>query len=80
MLELKKNLMSKKRVHYPSEGRIENTVLPDHHLSSICKPRDAKRRSSEWIFLSYPHTHDRFIYCLRCIKDYLKILGICCSW
>ena len=25
-------------------------------------PRGAKRRSSERIFLSYPHTHDRFLY------------------
>ena len=26
------------------------------------KPRDAKRWSSRQIFLSYPHTHDRFLY------------------
>ena len=25
-------------------------------MSSLCKPRDAKRRSSGRIFLSYPHT------------------------
>ena len=24
--------------------------------------RDAKRRSLGWILLSYPHTHDRFLY------------------
>ena len=34
----------------------------DHRLSSLCKPRDAERRSSGRIFLSYPHTHDRFLY------------------
>ena len=28
----------------------------------VGKPRDAKRRSSGLIFLSYPHTHDRFLY------------------
>ena len=31
-------------------------------MSSHGKPRDAKRRSSVRIFLSYPHTHDRFLY------------------
>ena len=44
MLELKKIVMSKKRIHYSSEGKIEKIVLPDHHLPSIGKPRDAKRR------------------------------------
>ena len=31
-------------------------------MSSLGKPRDAKRQSSGQIFLSYPHTHDRFLY------------------
>ena len=31
-------------------------------MSSLSKPRDAKRRSSGQIFLSYPHTHDKFLY------------------
>ena len=32
---------------------IEKSVPRDHRLSSLGKPRDAKRRSSERIFLSY---------------------------
>ena len=31
-------------------------------MASLGKPCDAKRRSSGQIFLSYPHTHDRFLY------------------
>ena len=38
------------------------SVPPGHHLSSLVKPRDAKPRSSGRIFLSYPHTHDRFLF------------------
>ena len=35
--------------------------VPWHRLlSSLGKPRETKRRSSGQIFLSYPHTHDRF--------------------
>ena len=45
-----------------SEGRIEKCVPRDHRLSSLGKPRDAKRRSSGRIFLSYPHTHEGFLY------------------
>ena len=47
---------------FSCEGRIEKSVLRDHRLSSLGKPRDAKRRSSGRIFLSYPHTHDRFLF------------------
>ena len=31
-------------------------------MSSLGEPRDAKRRSSGRIFLSYPHTHYIFLY------------------
>ena len=41
---------------------IEKSVPRDHHLSSLGKPLDAKRRSSGQILLSYPHTHDRYLY------------------
>ena len=37
---------------------------------SLGKPRDAKRRSSERIFLSYPHTHHRLLYCLHFRSNY----------
>ena len=43
-------------------GKIEKSVPQDHHLSSLRKPRDAKRWSSGQIFLSHPHTHDRFLH------------------
>ena len=43
-------------------GRIEKSFSRDHRLSLLGKPRDAKRRSSGRIFLSYPHTHNRFLY------------------
>ena len=33
-------------------------------LSSLGKPRNAKRRFLGRIFLSYPHTHGRFIQCV----------------
>ena len=36
--------------------------MRDHRLSSLGKPRDAKRWSLRWNFLSHPHTHDRFLY------------------
>ena len=41
---------------------METSVPGDNPLSSHGKPRDANRRSSEQIFLSHPHTHDRFLY------------------
>ena len=53
---------ARKRIHYLCEGRIEKSVPQDHRLSSLGKPRDAKQQSSGWMFLSYPHTHDRFLY------------------
>ena len=43
------------------EGRIEKSVPRDHRLSLLGKPRDAKRQSWGHIFLSDPHTHDRFL-------------------
>ena len=52
----------KKSIHYSCEGRIEKSVPRDRRLSSQDKLRDAKRGSSRQIFLSYPHTHDRFLY------------------
>ena len=44
-------------------------ITRDHRLSSLGKPRDAKRRSSGRIFLSYPHAHDRFLYGLCYTPD-----------
>ena len=54
--------MSKKNNKLFYEGRIEKSVPRDHCLTSLGKPRDAKRRSSGRIFLPYPHTHGRFLY------------------
>ena len=59
--KLKKQWWARKRIHYSCEGRIEKSVPRDHRLSSLGKPRDAKRWSSGRIFLSFPHTHDRFL-------------------
>ena len=58
----KKQWWARKIIHYLCEGRIEKSVPWDHRLSSLGKPRDAKRRSSGRIFLSYPHIHDRLLY------------------
>ena len=55
-------MVSKEKNPLLCEGRIEKSVPRDHRLSSLGKPCDAKRRSSGRIFLSYPHTHDRFLY------------------
>ena len=49
---------------YSCEDRIK-LVPRDHNLSLFEKLCDAKRLSSGWIFLSYPHTHDRFLYTTR---------------
>ena len=43
---------------------IEKSVPRDHRLSSLDKPRGAKRRSLGWILLFYPHTHDIFFQVL----------------
>ena len=48
--------------YYFCENGIEKSVPRDHHLSSLGKPCDSKRRSSRQIFLFRPHTHDRFFY------------------
>ena len=57
-----KKWWARKWIHYLCEGKIEKSVPQDHRSSSLSKPRDAKQRSSGQIFLSYPHTHDRFLY------------------
>ena len=62
ILKLKKQWWARKRIHYLCEGRIEKSVPQDHHVSSLSKPCDAKRWTSGQNFLSYPHTHDRFLY------------------
>ena len=36
-------MVSKERIHYVSEGRLEKSVPQDHRLSSLGKPCDAKR-------------------------------------
>ena len=51
-----------KRNHYSCEGGIEKSVPPDHHLSSLGKPRESNQWSSGRIFLSHPHTHDGYLY------------------
>ena len=55
-------MLSKKKNPFLCEGRIEKSVPQDPRLSSLGKPRDAKRRSLGRIFLSYPNTYDRFLY------------------
>ena len=50
------------RIYHECEGRIEKSVPRDQRLSSFGKPRDAKRRSSGGIFLSYPHTNNGFFF------------------
>ena len=45
-------------------NEIEESVPPNHCLSSHCKPHDAKGLSPGRIFLSHLHIHDRFLYCL----------------
>ena len=46
----------------PRDGLFYLTLTHMIYSYSLGKPRDAKRRSSGRIFLSYPHTHDRFLY------------------
>ena len=58
----KKQRWARKILYYSCEGRREKSVPRDNRLSSLGKPSDAKRWSSGRIFLSYPHTHDRFLY------------------
>ena len=45
-------VVSKKKIHYLFEGRIEKSVPHDHHLSSLNEPRDAKGRPQDGFF--YP--------------------------
>ena len=49
----KKTVVSKKKIHYSCEGRIEKSVPRDHRLSSLGMPCDAKRWSLGLIFF-YP--------------------------
>ena len=66
--------MSKKRIHYSREGRIEKIFPLGSPFVIIRQPRDAKQGSSGQIFLSYPHTHDRFLYdkILHCLLILLQ--------
>ena len=57
-----KQVVGKKKNPYSCEVRIEKSFPRDHRLSSLGKPRDVKRRSWGRIFLSYPHTHEIFLY------------------
>ena len=59
--KLKKQWWARKRIQFSCEGMIEESVPPDYPLSSLGKRPDAKRWSSGQIFLSHPHTHDRFL-------------------
>ena len=43
------------------KGGIEKSVPWDHCFSSLSKPCDAKRRFLRQIFLSHPHTRDRYL-------------------
>ena len=52
----------KKNPLYLCEDGIEKSIPRDHRLSSLGKPRDANRRSSQYIFLSYPYTQDGPFY------------------
>ena len=55
-------MVSKKKNPLFKWGCDRKPIPRDHHLSSLSKPLDAKQWSSVRIFLSYPHTHDRFLY------------------
>ena len=55
------------RIYYECEGGIEQSVPRDNSLSSLGKPRDAKRRSSGQIFLSNPHTNNGFLFLLTTV-------------
>ena len=59
--KIKQQWLARKIIHYSCEGRIEKSVPRNHRLSSHRKPRDAKRRSSGPICLSYHQTHDGFL-------------------
>ena len=60
------------RIYHECEGRIEKSVpriTVWHHEACRVMTNDDHE---EMIFLSYPHTHDRFIFLLTTIF-YLKI-------
>ena len=67
----------RKIIHYSCENGIEKSVPRDHRSSSLGKPRDANRWSSERIFLSHPHTHDRFLLSSMWIMFFL---AVCTCW
>ena len=69
----KNKWLARKRIHYYCEGRIEKFVLRDHRLSSLGKPRDAKRWSSGRIFYpTFKLMMDSFI--IYKVMKYRKIL------
>ena len=62
-----------KGIHYSCEGRIEKFVLRHRRLSSLGQPHDAKRRSIGQIFISFSHTHDRFLYKFTILENWMGI-------
>ena len=52
----------KKQRFYNVLSRKYGPKLEGNEGPNINKLRDAKRLSSGRIFLSYPHTHDKFFY------------------
>ena len=67
-----------KILHYSCEDGIEKSIPRDHHLSLLCKPCDANRWSSGWIFLSHPHTHVGFLYA-HCLNNFSYFLTVPCD-
>ena len=67
------NSMQKKKIYHGCEGQIEKSVPRVHSLTSLGKPRDARQKPSGRIFLSTPHTHDRFWYSCTPDKEIMDI-------
>ena len=55
-------MCARKTIYHGCVGQTEKYVHRNHSLTSLGKPRDAKQWSSGRIFLSTPHTRDRFLY------------------
>ena len=72
---------ARKRICSLCEGGVEKSVPRDHQFSSLGKPCDANWWSSGGIFLSHPHTHDRFLYHVaehwKCTTDMGSLWVIC---
>ena len=49
---------TRKNIYYGCEGQLEKSVLRDHSLTSLDKPRDARQTPSGRSFLFTPHTHE----------------------